>query len=130
MTLGLFLKIIAKDTFSRLRQVEKWVFSTSVMLSNVLVLHPSFYGLLVFQIWWPPCLSIVMNVDCSHGEKKFLCKFCCFNTLFGAHHVENVILVIFKLSKFIVFIFGLFQSPKLIKYVLMALGNYDWCKQS
>jgi hypothetical protein len=46
-----------------------------MMLCNVLVPHPSFYGLLIFNIWWPPCLSIVMNVNCSHGEINFLCKF-------------------------------------------------------
>jgi hypothetical protein len=80
------------------------------MLCNVLIIHPSFYGLLILQIWWPLGLFIVMNVNCSHGGKFFLCKFCHFNTLFGAHRVENVILVIFKLSKLIVFIFGLFQS--------------------
>jgi hypothetical protein len=75
------------------------------MLCNVLVLCPSFYGLLVFQILWPPVLSIVivMNVNCSHGGKTFLCKFCHFNTLFGAHQVEDVILFIFKLSKFFFF---------------------------
>jgi hypothetical protein len=38
--------------------------------------------------------------------------------LFGAHQVEDVILFIFKLSKLIIFIFGFFQSPELIKYVL------------
>jgi hypothetical protein len=78
---------------------------------RLLVLHPSFYGLLVLQIWWPPSLSIVMNVNCSHGGKFFLCKFCHFNTLFSAHQVEDVILVIFKLSNFTVFIFELFQRP-------------------
>jgi len=41
-----------------------------------------------------------------------------FQILFGAHQVEDVIIFTFKLSKFIVFIFGLFQSSKLIKYVL------------
>jgi hypothetical protein len=46
-----------------------------MMLCNVLVLHRSLYGFLVFNIWWPLGLSIVMNVNCSHGEKKFLCKF-------------------------------------------------------
>jgi len=40
-----------------------------------------------------------------------------FNILFGAHWVEDVILFIFKLSKFIVFIFELFQSSELVKYV-------------
>jgi hypothetical protein len=43
---------------------------------------------------------------------------CHFNTLFDAHQVEDVILFIFKLSKLISFIFGLFQSSQLIKYVL------------
>jgi hypothetical protein len=46
-------------------------------------------------------------------------QICHFNTLLGAHQVENVIL--FKLLKFIVFIFGLFQSPLLIKYVLHVI---------
>jgi hypothetical protein len=46
-----------------------------MMLCNVLVLHPSFYGLLVLKFWWPVGLSIVMNVDYSHGEKNILCKF-------------------------------------------------------
>jgi hypothetical protein len=46
-----------------------------MMLCNVLVLHPSFYDLLVLKIWWPPSFFIVMNVNCFHGEKKFLCKF-------------------------------------------------------
>jgi len=46
-----------------------------MMLCNVLVLHPSFYGLLVLKFWWPLGLSIVMNVNCSHSEKTFLCKF-------------------------------------------------------
>jgi hypothetical protein len=44
-------------------------------------------------------------------------KICCFNILFSAHQVENVILFIFKPSKLIVFIFELFQSLELIKYV-------------
>jgi hypothetical protein len=47
-------------------------------------------------------------------------QICRFNILFGAHKVEDVILFIFKLSKFIVSILGLFQSPKLIKYVLYS----------
>jgi hypothetical protein len=46
-----------------------------MMLCNVLVLQPSFYGLLVFKFWWPLDLSIIMNVNYSHGEKHFLCKF-------------------------------------------------------
>jgi hypothetical protein len=86
-------------------------------------LHPSFYGLLVLQIWRPPILSIVMNVNCSRGGKNFLCKFCHFNTLFGAHQVEDVILVIFKLSKFIVFFFRLFQFLELLKYLLIYLWH-------
>jgi hypothetical protein len=45
-------------------------------------------------------------------------QICCVNVLFGAHQVEDVIIFTFKLSKFIVFIFELFQSLKLIKYVL------------
>jgi len=49
-------------------------------------------------------------------------KICRFNTLFGAQQVENVILFIFKLSKLIVFIFELFQSLKLIKFVPCGLG--------
>jgi hypothetical protein len=70
--------------------------------------------LLVFKLWWPPsyllsCMLIVLMV------KKILMKICCFNTLFCAHRVENIILFIFKLSKLTVFIFELFQSPKLIK---------------
>jgi hypothetical protein len=44
-------------------------------------------------------------------------QICRFNILFVAHQVEDVILFKFKLSKFILFIFGLFQSSKLIKYV-------------
>jgi len=47
-------------------------------------------------------------------------QICCFNILFGAHQVENVILFVFKLSKFIVFIFELFQSLEL-KYVLSLI---------
>jgi hypothetical protein len=46
-----------------------------MMLCNVFVLHHSLYGFLVLNIWWPPGLYIVMNVNCSHGEKKFLPKF-------------------------------------------------------
>jgi hypothetical protein len=46
-------------------------------------------------------------------------QICHLNTLFGAHEVENVIIFLFKLSKFIFLIFRLFQSPKLIKYVLL-----------
>jgi hypothetical protein len=46
-----------------------------MMLCDVFILHPSFYGLLVLKFWWPQGLSIVMNVNCFHGEKKFLCKF-------------------------------------------------------
>jgi hypothetical protein len=68
-----------------------------MMLRNVSILHPSFYGLLVLQMWWPLGLSVVMNVNCFHGGIFFLCKICRFNTLFGAHQVQNVILVIFKL---------------------------------
>jgi hypothetical protein len=84
----------------------------NVML--VLVLHPFFYGLLVLQIWWPPVLSIVIdrNANCSHGGRTFLCKFCYFNTLFGAHQVEDVILVIFKLSNFF-FCFQTFSKPEI-----------------
>jgi hypothetical protein len=47
-----------------------------------------------------------------------LVKICGFDFLFSAHHVENVIIFIFKLSKLIFLIFGLFQSLELIKYVL------------
>ncbi len=47
-----------------------------------------------------------------------------FNILFGAHQVEDFILFIFNFSKFIVFIFKKFQSLKLIKYVLLCVGNY------
>jgi hypothetical protein len=36
-------------------------------------------------------------------------QICHFNILFGAHHVEDIILFIFKFSKFIAFIFELFQ---------------------
>jgi hypothetical protein len=46
-------------------------------------------------------------------------KICHFNTLFGAHKVENVFL--FKISKLIVFIFRIFQSLELIKYVLKVM---------
>jgi hypothetical protein len=35
---------------------------------------PFFYGLLVLNLWWPLGLSIVMNVNCFHGETNFLCK--------------------------------------------------------
>jgi len=49
--------------------------------------------------------------------KKFLMKICCFNTLFGAHQVEDVILSIFKLLKLILNFFEFFQSWKLITYV-------------
>jgi hypothetical protein len=49
--------------------------------------------------------------------KKILMKTCHYNSLFGDHQVEDVILFIFKFSKLIVFIFGLFQSPELIKYM-------------
>jgi hypothetical protein len=45
------------------------------MLWNVLVLHCFLYGFLVLNIWWPLGLFIVMNVNCSHGEKNFLCKY-------------------------------------------------------
>jgi hypothetical protein len=48
-------------------------------------------------------------------------QFFCFNILFGAHQVEDVILFNFKLSKFIVFIFKKNQSLELIKYVLCYL---------
>jgi hypothetical protein len=47
--------------------------------------------------------NIVMYVTCFHGDLKKM-KIYRFNTLFGAHQVEHVILFIFKLSKFIVFI--------------------------
>jgi hypothetical protein len=86
-------------------------------LCNVLVLHPSFYGLLNLKMWWPLDLSSVMNVSYLHGEKTIM-KICHFNTLFSTLQVENVILFIFQLSKFIVFIFRLFQNSKLIKYVM------------
>jgi hypothetical protein len=82
-----------------------------MMLCNVLVMHPSFYGFMVLNIWWPLNLSIVMNFNCFHGGKNILMQICCLNILFGAHQVENVIIFIFELSKFIIFIFGLFQSP-------------------
>jgi hypothetical protein len=49
-------------------------------------------------------------------------KIYCFNTLFGAHQVEDVNLFIFKFSKFTIFIFRLFQSSELIKYVLNDLS--------
>ncbi len=45
-----------------------------MMLCNVLVLHVSLYGFIVLNIWWPPGLSIVMNVNYSHGEGTFLCN--------------------------------------------------------
>jgi hypothetical protein len=45
-------------------------------------------------------------------------QICHFNTLFGAHHAENVILFIFKLLKFIVYIVKLLQNLNLIKFVL------------
>jgi hypothetical protein len=109
--------------FSRYFKLCFLILPLNCLLHDVMqcfILHPSFYGLLVLQIWWPPSLSIIMNVNYSHGGKKFLCKFCCFNILFGAHQVEDVILVIFTLSKFIVFVFELFQSPQLIKCVLYA----------
>jgi hypothetical protein len=48
-------------------------------------------------------------------------QICCFNILFGAQQVEDVILFICKLSKFIVFIFKIFQSLELIKYVFCYL---------
>ncbi len=41
--------------------------------------------------------NIVMYVNCFHGD-FFLMKIYRFNTLFGAHQVEHVILFIFKLS--------------------------------
>jgi hypothetical protein len=46
-----------------------------MMLCDVLVLHSSFYGLLVFKFFWQLGLSIIMNVNCCHGEKHFLCRF-------------------------------------------------------
>jgi hypothetical protein len=55
-------------------------------------------------------------------------QICHFNTMFGAHQVEDVILFIFKFSKFIVFIFKLFQSPKLIKYVFNFFHVIVFCK--
>jgi hypothetical protein len=90
-----------------------------MMLCNVLVLHPSFYGFLVLNIWWPQDLSIIMNVNYFHGEKHFLCKFV-ISMFFLCPPIEDVIIFILKLSKFIVFIFEPFQSPKLIKYVLYS----------
>jgi hypothetical protein len=45
-------------------------------------------------------------------------QICCFKILFGAPQDEDVILFIFKLSKFIIFILRLFQSLELIKHVL------------
>jgi hypothetical protein len=39
------------------------------ILHLALIFHRSLYGFLVLNIWWPPGLSIVMNVNCSHGEK-------------------------------------------------------------
>jgi hypothetical protein len=63
--------------------------------------------------------NIVMYVNCGHGE-FFLMKIYCFNILFGAHQVEDVNLFIFQLSKFIVFIFRLFQSLELIKYLFYS----------
>jgi len=46
-----------------------------MILCNVLMLHSSFCNRLILKIWWPLGLSIVMNVNFSHGEKNFLCKF-------------------------------------------------------
>jgi hypothetical protein len=48
-------------------------------------------------------------------------KICHFNTLLGAHQVQYVILLFFKLSKLVSFIFKLFQSLELIKYVFSSI---------
>jgi len=34
-----------------------------------------FNGLLVFKFLWQLGLSIIMNVNCCHGENHFLCRF-------------------------------------------------------
>jgi hypothetical protein len=49
-------------------------------------------------------------------------QICRFNILFGAHRVENVILFVFKLSKFIVFIFEIFQSLELNMCYILFIG--------
>jgi hypothetical protein len=49
-------------------------------------------------------------------------KICHFNTLFGAHQVEDVFFFL-KFSKLIVSIFELFQSSELIKYVFLIILN-------
>jgi hypothetical protein len=49
-------------------------------------------------------------------------QICRFNILFGAHRVENVILFVFKLSKFIVFIFENFQSLELNMFYILFIG--------
>jgi hypothetical protein len=56
--------------------------------------------------------------------KNFLTQICRFNILFGAHHVEDVILLIFRLSKFMFLKkIELFQSSNLIIYVLYETSN-------
>jgi len=90
-----------------------------MMLCNVLVLHLSFYGILVFNIWWPLGLSIVVNVNCSHGEKHFLCKFV-VSTLCLVPTRLKMLFYLFKNIQNSFFYFKLFQSPELIKYVLFV----------
>jgi hypothetical protein len=80
------------------------------------------YGLLVFKFWWPPGLSIIMYVNYFNGEKNFLWKFV-ISTLYLMPTRLKMLFYLFKFSKLIVFIFKLFQSPKLIKYVLMVKPN-------
>jgi len=76
------------------------------------------YDLLVFKFWWPPSLSIIMYVNYSNGEKNFLWKFV-ISTLYLMPTRLKMLFFKFEFSKLIVFIFKLFQSPKLIKYVLV-----------
>jgi hypothetical protein len=65
--------------FSRYFKFGFLILPTNCLLDDVVqyyyFLHCSLYGFLVLNIWWPPSLYIVMNVNYSHGEKKFLSKF-------------------------------------------------------
>jgi hypothetical protein len=92
-----------------------------MMLCNVLILHRSLYGFVVLNIWWPLGLSIVMNVNCSHGEKNFLCKFFVSTFCLVPIRLKMLFYLFLNSQKFIVFIFNFFQSLKLIKHVFCYL---------
>jgi hypothetical protein len=76
------------------------------------------------QVHLLSCMLIVFIV------KFFSYENLSFQHFFWCPPSWNVILFIFKLSKLIVSIFGLYQSPELIKYMLYHFNNHGLMGES